>query len=212
MTKRYRVRNRVLAGTAALAIGIMFFAFFVGLGRWFQFSEPPRPADMIVVLAGGYDRSIMAAQLYAQGFAPEIWISRPVREPSLARLDRIGISLPAEEELHRQVLMKSGVPDSRIHFYGRDVLSTVEEALSLREALGNRRVTILLVSQRTHLRRARMIFQDTFPADRIVAVASDAEGPKTIWWTDKDLSTLIINELIRTVYYEAGGRFLTHPH
>ncbi len=211
---RASVWLRTLAITGFLGLTILGGSAWlvIFLGRWLQFTETPQPSDIIVALAGNPERAIKAAELYQKGFAPEIWISRPSREPWLKSLDRIGIALPSEEQLFRSVLLNLKVPDSSIHFYGKDILSTAEEALCLREAFGNQKIRILLVSHRTHLRRAKMIFYDALPAVRIRAVACDGEIFEAHWWKNKFLASEVVNEIIRMAYYKIGGRFISHPH
>lgn len=123
-------------------------------------------------------------------------------------LQKIGLTLPSEEELYRRVLLKGRVPESSIHFYGQISRSTADEALYLSEAVGPSPTRLLLVSDRSHLRRAKMVFQDYLPRADIRVVASDDEPALARWWTDKYLALSIVDEFIHTVYYLAGGRFL----
>lgn len=208
-------RRKTLAGAAALVLlsaTLFARAGLVFLGRWFQYEEPPARADAIVVLAGNPVRAIKAAELYKAGFAPEIWLSRPVREPWLKDLDRIGVVLPSEEELYRRVLGKFHVPGERVHYYSKDVLSTAEEAVSLHEVFGDKPARILIVSNRTHLRRARAIFRHYMPKASFIVVACDDEPPKEKWWTDKFLAGAVVDEVVRTAYFQLGGRFFFRPH
>jgi uncharacterized SAM-binding protein YcdF (DUF218 family) len=78
--------------------------------------------------------------------------------------------------------------------------------------LGDRPVRILLVSNRTHLRRAKMVFRDHLPKAQIRAIACDIEPPKARWWTDKLLAGAVVGEVVRLVYYKIGGRFFSRPH
>ena len=44
-----------------------------------------------------------AADLFRLGIAPKLWVSRPAKEPSLSTLEQLGIVLPDEETLHKQI-------------------------------------------------------------------------------------------------------------
>lgn len=202
---------RLLIGTGALLGSAVLLAgsLFLGLGACFQFEEAPRPADCIVVLGGDPSRSLKAAELYRKGLAPEVWVSRVVRNPWQIQLDRIGVFTPPEEELHRKALTEHGVPSAAIRYFGKDNLSTAQEARDLSKALPVERRTLLLVSSRTHLRRARMIFHRGLPGRTFIAVSSTPEPPRKRWWRDKVLAGEISGELLKTVYYMLGGAFMS---
>ncbi len=202
---------RLLAGAAALLASAAFLGAgaLYALGAWFQFSEPPRPADCIVVLGGDPSRSLKAAELYRDSFAPEVWVSRPVRNPWQIQLDRIGMFTPPEEEFHLKALVEHGVPKAAIRFFGKNNLSTAQEAVELSKILPAERRRVLLVSSRTHLRRARMIFRRGLPDREFIAVSSTPDPPQPRWWRDKSLAQEIAGETLRTVYYLIGGRFMT---
>ncbi|MEK7857541.1 MAG: YdcF family protein [Elusimicrobiota bacterium] len=206
-------KNALKACVGLLAAGLILGGWvFVSLGRWFQHSDEPAPADLIVVLCGDPTRSLKAAELYRAGLAPEVWVGRPVREPWLARLERIGFVLPPEEEMHKQALVKHGVPENRIHFYGTKNLSTTQEASELAAALGARRgLKIMLVSSRTHCRRAKMIFSRHLKGSRVSAVAANEDPPKARWWKDKFLAQEVVMETLRTAFNALGGRFTSPP-
>ena len=185
---------------------------FFSLGRWFQSSDEPAKADLMVVLCGDPSRSIRAAELFKQGFAPEVWVGRPIRDPWLAKLDKIGIVLAKEEELHKQVLVARGVPPHRVHFFGEHNLSTTEEAIELSKALRGRAVSkVMIVSGRTHCRRARMIFARNLRGISVEAVSADAGPPNPVWWRDKFLAQDVVMEGIRTLFYVLGGSFNSRP-
>ena len=176
------------------------------LGWWIDFSDEPVKSDIIVVLAGGYTRSPYAGELYAQGYAPDIWISQPKRSTALLKLDAIGVRLPTEESITRQILLKMKVPESRIHLYGRDVLSTADEALALRREFPFQDRKILVVTSRFHARRARLTFRRILPEADIRVTATPYESFTRRWWKDKELASNAILEVFKTAYFLTGGR------
>lgn len=202
---------RLLAGAAAFlaSAAVLGVSFLYGLGAWFQLDDPPRPADCIVVLGGDPSRSLKAAELYRRSFAPEVWVSRPARNPWQIQLDRIGMITPPEEEFHLKALVEHGVPKAAIRFFGKNNFSTAQEAVELAKILPAQRRSVLLVSSRTHLRRARMIFRRRLPEREFTAVSSTPEPPEPRWWRNKLLSQEIAGELLRTAYYLLGGRFMS---
>lgn len=201
-----RSRNRL-----ALALGgaLLAAALAVWFPGWFiDFSEPPRKADLIVVLAGGYARPFYAADLYKEGWAPEVWVSRPYRPPGELKAVALGVDFPAEHEINRDILIRSGVPGERIHLYGDSVMSTANEAMALGKAVELAGKTVLIVTSRHHSRRAKWIFRTTLPRTAFLACATPYEEFTRKWWTKQDLARAAVLESVKTLYYLVGGRFL----
>src|SRR2546426_12403079 len=122
-----------------LATVILVLVGFVGwLGResllrkaadlWVV-SDPLTRADAIVVLGGNSQtRPREAAELYRQGLANKVLVSRTGRLGQSAP----GVG-PSDCELNRAALLKLGVPDSAIEAFGKASANTREEAVALRE-------------------------------------------------------------------------------
>ena len=109
-----------------LLILVAAVVVFRGAGRWLDREDPLAHADVIFVLGGGMpERAQEAAKVYAQGYAPEVWFSRP-DSPS-DKLAKLGIRFVGEEEYSRQVLVHEGVPESAIHILAGPVVNTEEE-------------------------------------------------------------------------------------
>ncbi len=189
-----------LAAAAAAALTLF------GVGWWIDFGQQPVKSDVMVVLAGGFARPAYAADLYVQGFAPDVWISRPRRISAHAQLERLGIRLPREESINRDILAKRGVPTKRIHLYGDGVNSTADEAAALRAAFPSKGKNILVVTSRFHARRARMVFRSLMPEANIVVAATPYENFTVKWWKDKELASNAVLEVFKTVFFLAGGR------
>src|SRR5437763_15626517 len=104
---------------AVIALAILLFvaavlALFRHQGRWLNREDPLAHADVIFVLSGGLpQRAEEAAKVFAMGYAPEVWFSRP--DSSAGELSELGIHFVGEEEYNRQVLIHDGVPESAIH-------------------------------------------------------------------------------------------------
>ncbi len=207
MNKRSKLlRGALLAGFLTLAlVGSMRLTLFV-IGWWIDCSEQPVKSDILVVLAGDYARPSYAAELYAQGYAPDIWISRPKRLSTLVTLDRLGIRLPNEESVNRQILVKRGVPDRHIRLYGLDAKSTADEALTLRREFPPSGKKILVVTSRYHVRRSRLIFHRFLPEADIRVVAAPYEDSNQKWWKNKELAQNALLEIFKTLYFLSGGR------
>lgn len=187
-----------------LIIGSARLALF-GVGWWIDFGEEPVKSDILVVLAGDYARSALAAQLYARGYAPGVWVSRPKRPSAYVKLDELGLRLPSEESIVRQILVKRGVPDRNVHLYGRDVNSTADEASELGREFPTAGKTILVVTSRYHARRSRIIFRRLLPEADIRVAAPSADSERN-WWKDKELAQNALLEMFKLPYFLSGGR------
>lgn len=194
---------------AALAIaGAFAFSARAALGWWVDFSEEPFQADALIVLAGGYTRPFYGAELFKKGLAPELWLSRPKPLPSEDLVRAAGIPHPREEDINREIVLKAGVPASKIRFYGRDVLSTADEARSFAAEFDPRGKRVLIVTSRYHARRARLIFRRYLRGAEARVTATNNEPPLDRWWTDRFTAQMVVLEAVKTLYYLLGGRFL----
>lgn len=189
----------VLAGGVALALYLA--------PRWLNDPDVPEKAAAILVLGGDPTRALEAADLFQAGYAPKVYISAPVRDPYLRRLDALGITMPREEDITRRILVMRGVPDAAIDLLGRELLSTAHEARLAQDRLGGVGV-LLVVTSPYHVQRARMIFRRAMPPTvRTLIVGNRHESLPDAWWKDQATSRNVVLELVKTLFYLAGGRF-----
>lgn len=205
--RRQRIKLAALLSALGLAAALGLLA---AVGQWLDYSQEPAPADLIVALGGGYARPFYAADLYRQGLSKEIWVCRPRPEAAVKLVRDLGIPMLTEEEIDRQILLRRGVPEAAIHLYGRDVRSTVDEALTLKRSVDLRGKKVLLVTSRQHARRAGIIFRRVLKeAARVTVAATPYEPFARPWWKDQDMARWAVLEVAKTVYFLGGGRFLS---
>jgi uncharacterized SAM-binding protein YcdF (DUF218 family) len=193
----------VLSGFMAIA-GLLFYA-----SLWLPDSDRAVSADAIVVLAGDSRRTLYAADLYRQGLAPLVLVSRPIRGVRERILKDIGIALPDAEEYERMILLQKGVPVAAIDIFGSGSISTYEEGRALRQRYSGKAATLLAVTSPYHVRRARMILEDALPSISIHVVATPYEQFPDQWWDSQDAARDLLLELTKIVFYVVGGRFLS---
>ena len=204
-------RSKALRGVFLAAfVSLLVFASarltLLGVGWWIDDGDQPVKSDIIVILAGDISRELLGAELYAQGFAPDVWISRARPDSSIAELAKFGIPMPSEEAIDRQILVKRGVPNDRIRVYGSDVVSTADEAEALRREFPSRGKRILVVTSRYHVRRARIVFRRLLREADVRVVAEPYDDSRKPWWKDKELAENAPLEIMKTLYYLTGGR------
>lgn len=190
----------LLGGTA------LYFA-----DRWLVLDEPPAKADFIVLLAGDFSRPLYGADLYRQGHATRIAVSRPVPPPQTENLRKLGIHLPRQDEQFREILRRKGVPANAVSVFGDGNLSTVQEAETLREFLGGQPARLLIVTSPYHTRRVKIVFTRLLPQADIRVLASPYEEFPQQWWTHQGAAMGVMLETTKLLYYYLGGAFRALP-
>jgi uncharacterized SAM-binding protein YcdF (DUF218 family) len=176
----------LVAVVVVLALAASLPWMLVGLARWLIVADPLDHASAIVVLSGDVPfRAMGAAALYHERWAPEVWLTRPSNKAAEDALARLGITEIREEEYSRQVLMKSGVPETAILVLDGSVLNTVDEVHAIARALarggGNR---VIIVTSKTHTRRVRATWRALVGDSPRAIVRPATEDPFDTrhWW------------------------------
>lgn len=201
--------RRCLLGISIFA-GIVLVAVVALLGfaaRWLLDPGVPVQADAIVVLAGDARRARHAGDLFRQGFAPQVLVSRAARSARELMLDELGIVLPRGEEIDIRVLERAGVPRDRIAIFGTASLSTYEEGKVLGGLYAGTSPRLLVVTSPYHVRRARMILDSALPNAKLSVVATPYEVFPERWWTSQDAARDLLLEIAKLAFYGVGGRF-----
>lgn len=196
-----------LGSIVFLVIGM--FGLFLA-GHWLQAGDEIKvtdKADAIVLLSGSYFRPLYAADLYNQGVAPVVYVSRPIERKDRKLLKSVEVNLPSQEEIFCRLLRKKGVPDKAIRFFGESVISTAQEAEALKEIVGNEPKTLILVTSPYHVRRAKMVFEDILPKCTVLATGIPYQAFPKKWWSNRQSALKVVNETVKIIFYLLGGRF-----
>ncbi len=178
--------------------------------RILQLNEPPMRSDALVVPGGSPVRAFHAARLFRDGYAPIVYVGKPVLSSGDIRIRDAGIEWPREEELTMQILLKEGVPRLAIRMYG-PTKSTAEEAEVLARIYAKKPCSLLVVTSPSHTRRARMIFRDTLPECAVTVVGTPDEELPAAWWQSQDAARQVVLEIMKIIFYKAGGRYYSPP-
>jgi uncharacterized SAM-binding protein YcdF (DUF218 family) len=176
-------------------------------GYWIVVEEEPIKSDAIVLLAGGLSRPLCGADLYHKGYATVIYVGKVRPNDQTANLEKIGVCLVRQEELYKEILIKKKVPERAIQIFGNGYISTVEEAESLKKALGGTVAKLLVVTSPYHTRRVKAIFEDVLPNRETRVVADPYDKFARKWWTDRKSAINVILETTKTLFYHLGGAF-----
>jgi uncharacterized SAM-binding protein YcdF (DUF218 family) len=178
----------VLAG-AALVLLLFGARLAVGAADWLDTGEPPEPADLIVVPAGGaQERLSTALTLYRRGFGRALLLT-----------DEAGYPDQQIEEL-----VAAGVPERAILPPPRPAASTLQDAACIREVILRQNVrSILVVTSPYHCRRVKMILSRRL-ADLDVAVrvtrSVSLYWDLREWWRQEDGREAVSGEYVKLAW------------
>jgi len=182
---------------------------FVHVGTFLAREDPLRKGDAIFVLAGTeLTRPLEGGDLYLEGYAPRIVMSREILEPAFAILEHRGAKVSSKVERARDILTSLGVPAAAITLPDRLHANTAEEAATLRElALKNGWRTVIVVTSKYHLRRAYIAMQRQLRGTQVQVVMRGSrfdEANMERWWTQRGVIRDVVAELPRVVAYGLG--------
>ena len=208
MVRRLLIALAVLAVLAGAGI-----AGFRHVGRWLVVEDTLQPARAIVVLSGLVPyRAMEAAEIFRQGWAPEVWLFKDDPRGGDRELAKLGIHHVTEEEYDQQVLERLGVPPAAIRLLDPPATNTENEfevlSAELRRQGGDR---VILVTSPVHTRRVKAIWRRV-AGDRPTALVrydtSEPSDPDHWWRATVDVQA-VLHELLGLINTQMG--FVVKP-
>lgn len=186
----------------------LFLWIITGIAQWLVVSDPLQPAQAIVVFGGGLPfRAMESASIYRQGWAPEVWVTRPVSPAEEEALTKLGVQIVGEETYNRQVLESLEVPPKAIRLLSERVQNTAEEvqiiAQELRTLHGGR---VILVTSKPHSRRVRATWRALVgnTPQAVVRYATEDPYEPTRWWRNTRDALAVSREIFGLLNVWAG--------
>ena len=188
-------------------VGILVLCVAAGTIAFFQVgyfleapSQQPEKADLIVPLGGGSsNRVYKAAELYEQGFAPNVLLIGAGGHDANTR--------PPSSDWRIRFLLEHGVPDNMVVF---DAISTDswEEAVNTLRLMRERHWRrVLVVSDPPHLRRLAWawgkVFEGTGKEYRLIAAPLEGWDPGR-WWQNDSSARFVVMEVNKLAYYHVA--------
>lgn len=190
--------RRAILVAAILAIILLGIFAFRNVGRWLVREDSLAHADAIVVLSGGMPfRAEGAADIFHEGYAPNVWLTRP-ESPSPA-LAAMGIHFVGEEEYSREILIHEGVPSGAIHVLPGQIVDTEQEIDAVsREMRADHASRVIIVTSPEHTRRVHALWIRLAAANQSVIVRAAAEDPfdRNHWWRNTRDAYAVVRELL----------------
>jgi uncharacterized SAM-binding protein YcdF (DUF218 family) len=203
---RPRTRRRILLSVAACGILVLTLVAFLGVGRWLVAEDPPTNARAIAVLSGMMPlRAIEAAELYRQGYAPEVWLTHS-SEPR-ETLQAMGIPFEGEEDYNTRILIHEGVPPAAIHVLEPPIVNTADEIRVINLALDREKDrSVILVTSKAHTRRVRLLWRKLVPRERRAVVRAASADPfdPAHWWRSTSDALDVVREVLGLMNAWAG--------
>jgi uncharacterized SAM-binding protein YcdF (DUF218 family) len=198
-------RRAIIAFVAVVFLLAGIFAIR-GVGRWLVREDPLAHSDAIVVLSGSMPyRSEGAADIYRQGYAPEVWITRP--ESPAGALAAMGIHFTGEEEYSREVLIHDGVPPEAVRILPDEIVNTQQEVNEIsREMRDENKSTVIIVTSPEHTRRVHVLWARLAGANQkaIVRAAAEDHFDRDDWWRHTHDAYSVVRELLGLANAWAG--------
>lgn len=174
-------------------------AVLTPIGTFLDVGEAPRKADVVVVLAGGWEgggRILKAGELVRAGFAPYALMSGPT---SYYEQPECAYAIPFATQ--------RGFPPEYFQCAPNEALNTEDEARALIGELQRRHVkSFLLVSVDSHLRRARAIYRRQLPPGMEAHfISSESPGFQLReWWKAREGRKAIFFEWTKLITSQFG--------
>jgi uncharacterized SAM-binding protein YcdF (DUF218 family) len=201
-----RPRPVVFALALLLLLVVVGVVVFRNVGRWLVREDALGKADVIVVLSGGLPfRAQAAAEVFKSGYAPAVWVSRPLGPRE--ELAALGIQFLGEEEYDRRILMRQGVPDSAIRIFPDTIVNTQDEVEEIsREMRRDGMHTVIIVTSPQHTRRVRALWSKLVGDDPRVIVRAAPDDPFDAdhWWRTTADVLAVVREAMGLLNVRAG--------
>jgi uncharacterized SAM-binding protein YcdF (DUF218 family) len=199
-------RRSALIASIVLLFVVTIVVILFGVGRWLVVENPLEKSQAIVVLSGGMpQRALEAARLFHQGYAPQIWLTRP--EQPAAALDPMGIANSGEDYFNSRVLRHQSVPATAIRVLEPQINNTADEIRAIAaEAARENASSVIIVTSKAHTRRVARLGRQlaTGPTRAIIRAASTDSSDPAHWWRNTHDALDVVREVLGLLNAWAG--------
>lgn len=203
MNKKRRISLPLCIVTLLFLAFVFIYGFRVAGSFLVKNAEIVNAHPTLILMGSIADRVLQTADLYKNGSSTEILIVNNIQYGSqyLAQYD---VHIPNGAELSKRALTQLSIPDSLITIIpGRAASTRAEAQITANYLKQNLQIdTLIIVSSAAHMRRAIMIFEDTFDDHNLnvtlLSAPSKYSGfnPKK-WWTDRESAKQVFMEYVK---------------
>ncbi|MCX6591876.1 MAG: YdcF family protein [Acidobacteria bacterium] len=185
-------RRRLIAVSLFLIFPLLALGLLSQAGPFLVKAEPPRKADVAIVIGGDYGgrRMLLACDLLRQGLVPKVWVSGP-RVLYDEHEDGFAIRWAARQ----------GCPVEQLEGFPHEIDSTRQEAEFFARVMAERGVhSYLLITSNFHTRRAGEMFRQATPGiTTTVVAATHGRYDPVRWWASRDSAKVVFFEWTKTL-------------
>jgi len=181
LTGRRRKLTALLGFLVVLSVGAWVFRdiWLTQIGQWLVVETPLAKSDAILVLALNESRLHHGWTLFDRGWSDTVLVS--VGQHLLQNCFGSDVDIP---QWTKNRVVSHGVPEDRVRFLWRATSTFDEAELARNTAIARGWSSLMVVSDRTHMRRASFIFQRVFESTGVEPRFSAV--PKSASWSDLD--------------------------
>ncbi len=200
--------RRYVSIAIALAVVVVasLLVVFFGVGRWLVVEDPLEKAHAIVVLSGRMPiRAMEAARLYREGYAPQVWLTRPEQPTALLR--SMNILDAGEDFFNSRVLIHEGVPPGAIGWLEPPINNTADEVRAVAAELARENASVvIIVTTKAHTRRVRSLWKELSGGRGRAVVRATPEDSfdPAHWWRTSTDALDVLREVLGLVNAWAG--------
>jgi uncharacterized SAM-binding protein YcdF (DUF218 family) len=213
-TKPGRLTRRLIYASVLLLLLAGVWVGLRGAGRWLVRDDPLSRADAVVVLSGSMPyRAEEAARVFRMGYAPEVWVSRPVSPAG--ELEKLGIHFVGEEEYSREILIHEGVPEKAVDIFPDVIVDTEQEVEEVvRQMRRTGKTKVIIVTSPEHTRRVRTLWRKLAQDNTKAIVHAAPEDPFDAdhWWRNTTDAFAVVREYLGLLNAWAGLPVRPHSH
>ena len=193
---------------ALIIFGLVTYrnSILISVGEYLITQIPLEKADAIVVLGGSVpDRIFEGVNIYKEGYAPIIILTKGPKPEGYDEMLRLGISVPEGHDLNLIVAEKLGVPESSMIIIDKRADSTYSELQTVYDDFLKKEglKSVILVTSKSHTTRATQIFKHVTNGEiKVITRPSryDSFDP-TNWWKVRRDMRLTIFEYQKLIHY-----------
>ena len=210
------IRWLIVFPLLALLLYVGYPFFLRAIGRYLVTEDHLQKAGAIAVLAGdgGVARTLEAARLYQDGYAPRVVLTHQIMPKGYEALARLGVTVPEERDIQWIVLKAMRVPPAAVLQVKQRANSTQREMIYLARLLDENRIrSVILVTGRSHSTRARKILARV-SGGRIAIISRpsryDTFDPEGWWRSRVDAKEVLLEyEKLLNYWVQSAGSNLT---